>query len=186
MESDWEAVKQKKIEHLEKELKVFIGKLEIIRSNRISLEVIEKEINLKLTAEKKPSKTAVNLNISPDYELVVSNFESKKGSLITDTVLDLGYDKVGEKSTKERLYFTLSVMTKEKLDKYIKDAERIFEKGKEVFRQTHQDLKKWLKKEKGLSQDQKKNYEKQADKLEKDYRDKLLAAKEKKVRELNS
>jgi len=33
--NNWEAIKQKKIEHLEKELKVFVGKLDKIRSNRI-------------------------------------------------------------------------------------------------------------------------------------------------------
>jgi ribosome recycling factor len=127
---------------LEEKLQEFISKLEKIRSNRIVLEIVEKEINLKLTGEKKSSKTVANLNISPNHELVISGFEPKKSSLITDAVLELGYDKVGEKSTKEKLYFTLSVMTAEKRDKYIKDAERIYEKGKEVFRQTHQDLKK--------------------------------------------
>ena len=186
METDWEVFKQKKTELLEEKLKAFISRLEKIRSNRIVLEVIEREINLKLTEGKNPTKPAASLSISPNHELVVSNFEPKKTSLITNIVLQLGYNKLEEKSSKEKLYFVLSIMTKEKRDKCIQESKKIAEEGKKSFGLVHQDLKRWLKKEKSLSQDQKKSCEKQSDKLEKDYREKLMTAREKKEKELSS
>jgi ribosome recycling factor len=185
MGGDWEAVKQKKIEHLEKELKVFIGKLERIRSNRISLEMI-REITANYQGEKKPIKAIASLRISSSHELVVRAFEPKMLSLIEKTILDnqLGYGV--ERRTKEEVYFTLAPMTAEIKGELIKKVKSITVEGEKNFRLTHQDLKKWLKNEKNISQDQRKNYEKQADKLIKDYQDKLIAAEKKKVNELNS
>ena len=185
MESDWEAFKQKKIEHLEKELAVFIGKLERIRSNRISLEAI-RGLMVNCPGEKKPLKSIASLRISPSHELVIQAFESKLLPVITKTVLEsqLGYKL--ERSSKEEAAFILAPLTKEIREKLIRDTKIITEEGRKNFRLIHQDLKKWLKKEKNLSQDQKKAYEKQADKLDKEYQDKLLTAETKKVQELNS
>jgi ribosome recycling factor len=136
--------------------------------------------------ERKPLKSVANLRISPSHELVVHCFEPKMTSLISKTILDnqLGY-KV-ERSTKDEVYFTLTPITKENKEKLIKEVKSITEDGKKFFRIIHQELKNWLKKESRLSQDQKKGYEKQADKLVKDYQDKLIAAEEKKVKELTS
>lgn len=185
MENNWEVIKEKKIEHLEKELKVFIGKLERIRSNRISLEAI-RGLMVNYQNERKPLKTIANLRISPNHELIARAFEPKMTPLISKTILDnqLGY-KV-ERSTKEEVYFTLTPITTQIKEKLIKEVKLITEEGKKTFRLVHQDLKNWVKKEPRLSQDQKKSYEKQADKLVKDYQDKLLTAEEKKIKELNS
>src|SRR5205823_5094664 len=95
----------------------------------------------------------------------------------------LGYKQ--EKSTKKEVAFTLSPMTKEIREKLVREVKLITEEGKKSFRLIHQGIKNTLKKEKNLSQDQKRNYEKQGDKLVKDYQDKLLAAEQKKVQELN-
>lgn len=136
--------------------------------------------------EKRPLKAIANLRISPNHELVVRAFEAKMMPPINKAILDkqLGY-KV-ERSNKEETYFALTPITKEIKEKLIKEVKTITEEGKKSFRLIHQEIKNWLKKDKDLSQDQKKNYEKQGDKLVKDYQDKLLAAEEKKIRELSS
>jgi len=136
--------------------------------------------------ERKPLKAIANLKISSNHELVARSFEPKMTPLISKTILDsqLGY-KV-ERSTKEEVYLTLTPITTQIKEKLIKEVKLITEEGKKTFRLIHQDLKNWLKKETNLSQDQKKNYEKQADKLAKDYQDKLVTAEEKKIKELSS
>ena len=170
---------------MEKELKVFIGKLEKIRSNRISLEAI-RGLMVNYQGEKKPLKSVANLRISPNHELVIHSFDPKTTPLISKTILDsqLGY-KV-ERSTKDEVYLTLTPITTQIKEKLIKEAKLITEEGKKNFRLIHQDIKNWLKKENSLSQDQKKSYEKQGDKLVKDYQEKLIAAEEKKIKELSS
>ncbi|CFW92935.1 Putative ribosome-recycling factor [endosymbiont DhMRE of Dentiscutata heterogama] len=185
MENNWEVIKQKKTEHLEKELTIFVGKLERIRSNQISLELL-KGLIISYGKGKKPLKEIASLRISPNNELVVRSFEPGITSLISKTILDkkLGY-KV-ERITKEEVYFTLTSIATEDKEKLIKEVKLITEGGKKEFRIIHQEMKNWLKKASGLSQDQKKNYEKQSDELVKDYQNKLLKAEEKKIKELNS
>ena len=121
MENNWELIKQKKVEHLEKELKVFIGKIERIRSNRISLEAI-RGLMINYQGEKKPLKAVANLRISPNHELVAHAFETKMIPLISKVILDnqLGY-KV-ERSTKEEVYFTLTPITTQIKEKLIKEV----------------------------------------------------------------
>jgi len=136
--------------------------------------------------EKKMIKALASLRVSPSHELIVRAFESKLVPLINKVVLDsqLGY-KI-ERSTKEEVYFTLLPMTTEIRERLVRSVKMIAEEGKKFFRLIHQDIKKSLKEEKSLSQDQKHNYEKQGDKLVRDYQDKLVSAEEKKIRELNS
>jgi len=136
--------------------------------------------------EKKPLKAVANLRISSNHELVIHSFDPKTTPLISKTILDnqLGY-KV-ERSTKDEIYFTLTPITTQIKEKLIKEVKFLTEEGKKNFRLIHQELKNWLKKELHLSQDQKKSYEKQADKLVKEYQDKLLSAEEKKIKELSS
>lgn len=158
--------------------------MEKIRSNQISLELI-RGLTINYQGEKKPIKTVANLRISANHELVISAFEPKLIPIITKTVLDyqLGYKQ--EKSTKEEVIFTLSPMTREIREKLVREVKLIIEEGKKAFRLIHQVIKNTLKKDKNLSQDQKRNYEKQGDKLVKDYQDKLLAAEQRKVQELS-
>ena len=59
--NNWEETKKKKIELLEKELKIFVNKLDIIRSNRISLEAI-RWLMVDYQGEKKPIKSITSLN----------------------------------------------------------------------------------------------------------------------------
>jgi ribosome recycling factor len=136
--------------------------------------------------EKKMIKSLVSLRVSPSNELVVRTFDSKVVPLISKVVLDsqLGYK--AERTTKEEIYFSLLPMTAEIRERLIKNVKTIIEEGKKSLRLIHQDIKKSLKEDKSLSQDQKRNYEKQGDKLVKDYQDKLISAEEKKIRELNS
>jgi ribosome recycling factor len=118
--------------------------------------------------------------------LVVHSFEPKTTPLISKAILDsqLGY-KV-ERSTKDETYFSLAPITTQIKERLIKEAGSITLEGEKNFRLIHQDIKKWLKKETGLSQDQKRSYEKQTDKLIKDYQEKLIAAEKKKAHELSS
>ncbi|CAI2178775.1 308_t:CDS:2 [Funneliformis geosporum] len=146
------------LSNLISKLKVFIGKLEKIRSNRISLEVIR----------------------------VVHSFEPKATPLIKKVILDEQSGYKFERDTNDELYFSLTTITTQIKEGLIKGAKLITLEGEKNFRLIHQDLKKWLKKEAGLSQDQKKTYEKQVDKLIKDYQEKLLEAEKKKARELSS
>jgi ribosome recycling factor len=136
--------------------------------------------------EKKMIKSLTSLRVSPSNELVVRAFDSKVVPLISKVVLDsqLGYK--AERTTKEEIYFSLLSMTTEIRERLIKNVKTIIEEGKKSLRLIHQDIKKSLKEDKSLSQDQKRNYEKQGDKLVKDYQDKLISAEEKKIRELNS
>ncbi|CAG8782122.1 16978_t:CDS:2, partial [Racocetra persica] len=147
-----------------KELTIFVGKLEKIRSNQISLELL-KGLIISYGKGKKPLKEIASLRISPNNELVVRSFEPGLTSLISKTILDkkLGY-KV-ERITKEEVYFTLTSIATEDKEKLIKEVKLITEGGKKEFRIIHQEIKNWLKKASGLSQDQKKNYEKQSDEL---------------------
>jgi ribosome recycling factor len=170
---------------LEKELKVFAGKLDKIRSNHISIEVI-RGLVINYRSEKKPIKAVANLRISPSHELVIRAFEPAALSSITSTILNnqLGYKL--ERSTREEAYFTLLPMTREIRERFIREVKNITEEGKKAFRLIHQEIKNALKKIANLSQDQKRNYEAQTDKLIKDYQDKLISAEQKKIKELSS
>jgi ribosome recycling factor len=119
---------------------VFVGKLERIRSNRISLETI-RGLMINYQGERKPLKAVANLRISPNHELVIHAFEAKMISLISKVILDnqLGY-KV-ERSTKDEVYFTLTPITKEIKEKMIKEVKLITEEGKKNFRLIHQEIK---------------------------------------------
>lgn len=185
MENNWEVIKEKKTQLLEKELAIFIGKLERIRSNRISLEAI-RGLMVSYQNERKPLKAIANLRISPNHELIARAFEAKMTPLISKAILDnqLGY-KV-ERSSKEEVAFTLTPITTQIKAELVKKVKLITEEGKKNFRLIHQELKNWLKKEPHFSEDQKKAYKEQADKLVKDYQDKLLVAEEKKIKELSS
>lgn len=184
MENNWEEIKKKKTELLERELQVFVGKLERIRSNRISLEAI-RGLMIDYQGDKKPIKSVANLRISSNHELIIQAFDPRLILVITKTVLDnqLGY-KV-ERSTREEVYFALSPITKEIREKLIQEVRGITEEGKAAFRRTRQDFRDWVKKDKDFSQDQKKNYEGQIDKIVKEYQDRLITAEEKKIKELS-
>ncbi|WNE40326.1 MAG: Ribosome-recycling factor [Mycoplasmataceae bacterium] len=185
MENNWEGVKQKKTSQLTKELEFFISKLDKIRSNQISLESIS-NLMVNLQGEKKPLKAVASSRISSNHELIIKAFEVKSIPAISKTILDnqLGYKL--ERSTKEEAIFTLTPITKEIKERLIKEVKLVAEEGKKSFRLIHQDLKKALKEDRSLSQDQKKNCEKQTDKLIKDYQDKFLIAEEKKIKSLSS
>lgn len=183
--NNWEEVKKKKSELLEKELQIFIGKLEKIRSNRISLEAI-RGLVIDYQGEKKPIKSIASLKISPSHELVIRAFEPRLLPIITKTILDnqLGYKL--ERSTKEETYLTLSPITKEIRERLVKDAKTITEEGRVAFRRTRQEFRDLIKKNPSISQDQKRNYEGQIDKIINGYQEKISAAEEKKINELSS
>jgi len=127
------------------------------------------------------------LSISPTHELVVSDCEPKMISLIKTAILNnqLGYEfelvkKPVEKNRSNQIYFALTLITKEKRDRFIQRAKKIAEEGRVALNQIREKFRNLVKKEKSFSQDQKRNYEKQVDNLTKDYENKLMEAKEKK------
>ena len=184
MESDWGAIKQKKTELLEKEVRVFIAKLEKIRSNRINLEMI-RGLPVNYQGEKKPIKTIANLRVSANHELIIHAFEPKLLPFIIKTVVDnqLGYKQ--ERTTEDEVYFTLLPMTREIKERLIRNVKVIGEEGKTTLRLIRQKLRDLVKKNKDFSQDQKRNYESQIDQLVESYQDKLSAAEAKKTTELS-
>jgi len=183
--NNWEIIKQKKTQQLDKELAFFTHKLDIIRSNRISLEVI-RGLLISYQGEKKSIKSVSNLKITPSHELVVRGFEPKLTPLITKVILDnqLGYKL--ERTTKEESYLTLSPMTKEIKERLIKSVKAITEESKVSFRRIRQEFRDLVKKDQNISQDQKRNHELQIDKIIKDYQDKIITSEEKKIQELSS
>ncbi|MCE8162948.1 MAG: ribosome-recycling factor [Candidatus Moeniiplasma glomeromycotorum] len=184
--NSWEEIKQKNLKNFEKELSVFAGKLGKIRGNRVNLEAV-RELILNYKGENKPIKTVANLRISPQTELVITNFESKLYSLIKKTILENRSEyRLAEKSTSTELYFTLALMTKEIREKLIKEVNSIANAGNIELRKVRENFRKEIKKEKKFSQDQTKNYEKQIDELTKEYEKKLTLLVEKKIKELNS
>src|SRR6185312_7058163 len=181
----WEEIQKKKTEQLEKELKIFAGKMDKIRSNHISIEVI-RGLVVSYRGERKPIKSMATLMISSRHELVVRAFDPVTLPLITATILNnqLGYKL--ERSVREEAYFTLLPITSEIRERLIREVKNITEEGKKNFRLIHQEIKNSLKKNSGFSQDQRRNYEIQTDKLIKSYQDKLLTAEGKKIQELKS
>lgn len=167
-----------------KELKIFLGKLDKIRSNRISLEII-RELMIDYRGERKPLKILASLSISPTRELIIRVLEPKIIPVITKKILDeqLGYKL--ERTNREEICFSLLPTTREIRVKLIQNVKEITEAGKVAFRQVRQEIRDLIKKNSTFSRDQKRNYENQTDKLIKDYQDKLIAAEEKKLRELN-
>jgi ribosome recycling factor len=124
------------------------------------------------------------LRISSNHELILRVFESKLLSRVIKAILSDGQLKQ-ERTTKDEVYFTLLPMTREIKDRLIKEVELIAEKGRVALNLVRQEIRDLVKKNKNFSQDQKRNYENQIDKLKKDYEDKLNVAKEKKIKELS-
>lgn len=185
MEDKWETIKQKKIERLEKELNFFVDKLDRIRSNQISLKTIQETI-VDYKNEKKTLKRLADSWISSNYELVIKAFEPKTIPLITRAILNnqLGYKIENKKAEGGEIWFTLAPINKEKKVELIKKVKLTTEESKKSLHFIRQELKKWLKSALGLSQDQKKTYEKQIDELGKKYQNKLLEIEKKKVDQL--
>ncbi|CAG8789971.1 1964_t:CDS:2, partial [Racocetra fulgida] len=177
-------------ELLEKELEIFVGKLERIRSNQISLETI-RGLTIIYQGERKPLKTISSLRISPSNELVIRAFEPQLTSLITEPVRKMGYKLEG--ITKNEAYFTL-LSSGESREKLTRDVKSITEEGKVAFRQVRQAFREKIgvlaqgksdkRGELRISADQKRKYEIEMEKLVKDYQEKLIRAEEKKIREL--
>ncbi|CAH1755777.1 15085_t:CDS:10 [Entrophospora sp. SA101] len=180
-----EEVKKKKNEVLGKELEIFVGKLDNIRSNRISLEAV-RGLMVDYQHGKKPLKSVASLRISPNHELVIQPFEPKIIPQITKKILDsqLGY-KV-ERNTKEEVCFVLSPLTEEIRGQLIRKVNLITEEGKSALRRVRENFRNLVKKDDRFSRDQKRNYEAQVDKIFKEYQDKLITAEKKKIQELSS
>jgi ribosome recycling factor len=69
-------------------------------------------------------------------------------------------------------------------EKLIRDVRTITEEGKIALRRVRQEIRDLIKKNSSFSQDQKRNYEIQTDRIIKDYQDKLTTAEGKKIQEL--
>ena len=147
-----------------------------------------RELILNYKGENKPLKAAANFWISPQAELVVSNFEPKLHSLIKNTILEnrSEYQLDSEKSTPSELYFTLALMTKEIREKLAREVNSIANVGNVEIRKVRENFRKETKREKSFSQDEVRKYEKQIDELTKEYEKKLAGLEEKKVKELRT
>ena len=161
--------------------------MEKVRGNRINLEVVQGLI-LNNKGVNKPLKVVANFRISPQAELVVSNFEPKLYSLIKNTILENRpeYRLDSEKSTPKELYFVLALMTKEIREKLVREVNSIANAGNVEIRKVRENFRKEIKREKSFSQDQVRKYEKEVDELTKEYEKKLSTLEEKKVKELKS
>ncbi|CAJ0824605.1 22183_t:CDS:2, partial [Entrophospora sp. SA101] len=161
------------------------GKIDNIRSNRISLEAV-RGLMVDYQHGKKPLKSVASLRISPNHELVIQPFEPKIIPQITKKILDsqLGY-KV-ERNTKEEVCFVLSPLTEEIRGQLIRKVNLITEEGKSALRRVRENFRNLVKKDDRFSRDQKRNYEAQVDKIFKEYQDKLITAEKKKIQELSS
>jgi ribosome recycling factor len=135
----WEEFKNKKIELFNKELKIFLEKINGIRSNQISLEVIRR-LTISCQKEIKPVNALANLKVSSN-ELIIKPFDPKMLSVIEKAILDsqLGYNT--EKKTKEEIYFSLSPINTEIKKTLIKKANQISQETNKWFRLIYQDLK---------------------------------------------
>ena len=147
-----------------------------------------RELILNYKGEKKPLKAAASFRVSPQSELVVSNFEPKLHSLIKNTILEnrSEYRLDSEKSTPNELYFTLALITGEIREKLVREVDSIANAGNVEIRKVRENFRKEVKKEKSFSQDQVRKYEKQVDELTKEYEKKLAVLEEKKIKELRA
>src|SRR6185312_2357559 len=125
----WEEIQRKKTEQLEKEVKIFAGKMDKIRSNHISIEVI-RGLVVGDRVERKPIKSMATLLISSRPELVVRAFDPVTLPLIPAPILNnqLGYKL--ERSVREEAYFTLLPITSENRERLIKEVKNITEERK--------------------------------------------------------
>ncbi|CAI2161891.1 5545_t:CDS:1 [Funneliformis geosporum] len=134
--------------------------------------------------ERRPLKAISNLRVSANHELVIHAFEPKLLPPIINALNQLGGYKL-ERSTSDEAYFSLLLMTRETKDKFIREVKVIGVEAKVALNLVRQEIRDLVKKNKEFSQDQKRNYENQIDKITKIYQDKINAAEEKKIQELN-
>ena len=179
----WEEIKKKKEKDLEEVLRLFLGKLEKIRSNRISLEII-RGLVINYEGQNSTLKSLANLSTSSSRELVVQAFEPKAVSAIIKKILDeqIGYKL--ERSNGKEICFSLLPMTEETRKKLIKNVEEITEEGKIALRPIREKIRNLIKSS-SFSLDEKKRYEIETDNLIKYYQNRLVSAKDKKTQELS-
>jgi len=180
--NDWEIFKENKIKKIENNFSFFIEKLNKIRGNVISVELIR---DIK-TSDNRSIKTLASLRVISAREFVLKPFNAKDLSLIIKAVSNsqLGYNL--ERYTAEEAFFSLSLLTGEIRNNIIKDINNVANDSKKTLRMIHQDLKTFLKNNKQFSQDQKKAQEKHLEKQIKIYQDKITEAEEKKIKSINN
>ena len=120
--------------------------LKRVRSNQISLEVVE-ELIVEQQGKRQRIKQLAALKINPERQLVIRVFEPKKAQVISKTVLEaqLGYQSV--KMKKDELYFSLAPMTgeiRQQLNKKVKEMIQKRELSTDEFPEMKQNLLKIL------------------------------------------
>src|ERR1044072_3013824 len=138
-------------EKLKEKLNFFINKLNKIHIDRISLDFIGEGIKVDYQGQKKSLKAVASCRITPAHELVIYNFEPKLLVSIKNAVLnnELGYGfKLGRESgSATEIYFVLTPVTKEKREKFIRQAESIGEEGKIALRGAREVFRNSVKKD---------------------------------------
>lgn len=164
-----------------------LNRLEInlkkVRSNKISLEVVE-ELLVEKQGKKQKIKQLAALRINQEKkQLVIHAFEPKEIRAIEKAVSDsqLGYQQV--KMEKDEIYFSLAPMTGNVRDQLNKKVKEMVEQGKTDLNLSRGKVFKELKK-KEPSQNNQKLAEKEIEKIKKEYLKKIQELQAKKEKEL--
>ena len=179
----WDEIKKKKIDSLEKELLFFIGKLDKVRSNKISLDVI-RGLTINQRGKNIAIKNICDLSINENYQLAIEVENSQDLPLIIKKITNsnLGLNLV--KNNKQNAYFSLNVITDEIKENLIKEVKNVANECRISFRNIREQSRSLIKKEKSFSENQKKIYEKDLEKIINDFQKEISAAEQKKVSEL--
>lgn len=168
---------------MEKELLFFIEKLNKVRSNRISLDTI-RGLTINQRGKNVAIKNISDLRINENYQLVVEVEKPQDLPLIIKRITSssLGLNLV--KNNKQNAYFSLSIITDEIKENLIKEVKNIVNECRISFRNIRDQLRCYIKREKSFSDNQKKSYEKELEKIIDEFQNKIANAEQKKVIEL--
>jgi ribosome recycling factor len=179
----WESIKTKKLILLEKEYLFFLEKLEKVRSNRISLDVIG-GLSVIYQQKKYLLKSICNLNINNLHQLIIKVDQSVFLPLILQTIINNNLGLRLIKNDKKEAVFSLDIITEEIKDNLVKIIKTNTDNCKINFRKIRDEIRSSIKKEKSFSQNQKDIYEKQINQLFSEYQEKIVLAEKNKIQGL--
>lgn len=184
IEQNLEEIEKKKENILEKELSFFSEKINKIRSDRFSIEAI-KGIVFNNNKKKIPIKQLCNFYIDQKTnQLVVTPDDPANLNLIVKLISDSNLGLRAINKTKKDCCFILDIITEEKKKELIKEIKLVVEQFKGVSRKIRDDFKNILRKNKKVSEDQKKNYEKKMERYVEECYKKIFTLENKKILEL--
>jgi len=140
-------------QEMEKDLQNFRNNLSKIRSDVISLEVIENLPVVDNKGEKKLLKKLAIIKTTLQKELIIHVFDSESIPNINKTIINsqLGYKLESNKCSKEEIFFSFTPITGETRKSLIKKVKEKTEEGKTSLRNSRH---KALQKIKNLSRNE--------------------------------